>query len=50
MDNSTSLSGFRVALLYVGGSSDFECAEASLTSGLRVALLFVRGSSELKVQ
>jgi len=39
MDSSTSLSGLRVALLFVGGSSDFESAEASLTLSVFILLV-----------
>ena len=41
MDSSTSLSGLRVALLFVGGSSDFESAEASLTLSVFILLVLL---------
>ena len=39
MDSSTSSSGLRVALLFVGGSSDVESAVASLTLSVFILLV-----------
>ena len=47
MDSSTSLSGLRVALLFVGGSSDFESAEASLTLSVFILLVLLGHVGEL---
>ncbi len=47
MDSSTSLSGLRVALLFVGGSSDVESAVASLTLSVFILLVLLGHVGEL---
>ena len=47
MDSSNSFSGLRVALLLVGGSSDLESAEASLTLSVFILLVLLGDLGEL---